>query len=217
MNFGSLAHVLVFEPHHAKNYRVIDNSVRRGSRSWEESKAEGKIPVKKSDWEEANLLAKNVRAHPLLKHIFQDDGLAEESVFWTDQQGLKCKARFDYRVPKHKCILDLKTTKDANPHSRFGFIKSIQNYRYDIQAAHYLEAAKALTKEDYTFLFVAVENKAPYAVSVSVIDDEDLEKATDELQTLKRKISEHKTSNIWPSWDPIIHVLKLKHSGVLNG
>lgn len=70
-------------------------------------------------------------------------GAAEVSVFWTDQHGLRCKARFDYLKPR--LWDDYKTF--ANPNGKVlaqAIADAFRYNRYYIQAAHYRDAAEAI-------------------------------------------------------------------------
>lgn len=72
------------------------------------------------------------------------NGYAEVSVFFTDEAtGVRCKARFDYlRV---KGIVDLKTFMARPDKDTIGaFLLSVQRYGYDLQAAAYLRAWRAM-------------------------------------------------------------------------
>jgi len=81
-----------------------------------------------------------IQKNPDLAAAFEG-GLPEVSVFWEEIEDgfvIRCKARFDYL--KVRGVGDLKSIR--NPLGRpFGdnCTHSIANYRYDIQAAHYLE------------------------------------------------------------------------------
>lgn len=63
-------------------------------------------------------------------------GLAEVSVFWTDERGIRLKCRFDYL--RIKTTVDVKTfalRDDDEPID--GFCRQVASYAYDLQAAHY--------------------------------------------------------------------------------
>lgn len=78
------------------------------------------------------MIAKN----PDLDGCFAN-GYSEVSVFWRSH-GVPCKARFDYL--KVKGIGDLKSiTNQMGREFTRACIDQISNYRYDMQAAHYLE------------------------------------------------------------------------------
>jgi hypothetical protein len=70
-------------------------------------------------------------------------GYAEVSVFWTDfDTGTPLKARFDRLHPG--LVVDFKTFSKRDLTMDRAITRSIQTYRYDIQEAHYLDAAGQL-------------------------------------------------------------------------
>lgn len=99
----------------------------------------------------------------------------ELSLFWGGY-----KARVDGACPLG--ILDLKTTQSASPAE---FERSILNYGYHIQAAHYLEGAAACGICADDFFVVAVESAAPYECAVYRIDHGTLEIGRAELHRLR--------------------------------
>lgn len=70
-------------------------------------------------------------------------GQPEVSVFWTDDTGLRLKARFDYlRVGS---TVDLKTFAAREGREIVdAFAYAVQTYAYDMQAAHYQDARSQL-------------------------------------------------------------------------
>ena len=80
-------------------------------------------------------------------------GFPEVSIFWH-QDGVPCKARFDYL--KQKAIVDLKSfrSKDRIRTLDETILQDLFNYRYDGQAAHYLNgrlAARQLFEDGKVF------------------------------------------------------------------
>ena len=101
-----------------------------------------------------NSLADNGLAHQALN----GKGPTEVSYLWIDPDtGLLCKARTDKVNQMLDALVDLKTTRDA-----LEFPKSIANFGYDRQAAHYLAGWKELTGDDYDFIIPAVETSSPF-------------------------------------------------------
>ena len=82
--------------------------------------------------------ASNITLNPHLARAFTG-GAAEVSVFWVDEDGIACKARHDYVKPR--TLVNLK--KFANQRQRpvdLAIDLAIAEYRYDLQAAHYLDS-----------------------------------------------------------------------------
>lgn len=142
---------------------------------------EGKIFLEPDLIAQIERAAGRVEAHPELGRAFAD-GAAEVSVFWEDESGIPCKARFDYLKPR--AIVDLKSfaLRDTLPDK--AIVQAVARYKYHIQADFYLRAAAQLPRlaeqglvagdhdpdflravldeEEKVFLFVWQANGAPY-------------------------------------------------------
>lgn len=120
--------------------------------------SEGKDLLHGDDWDRAVITGAMIRKNPHLATAFDDSGRSEVSVFWEREilvpvlaadgnipiDGkpamikVPCKARFDKLRPR--AIGDLKSI--TNMRGRDFVVacrNAISDYRYDIQAAHYLE------------------------------------------------------------------------------
>lgn len=86
----------------------------------------------------------SIAVNPDLAAAF-NGGISEVSVFWTRGENVRMKARFDYLKPRG--IGDLKSITNLRqiPIKR-AIREAISNYRYDIQAAHYLEARRQMQR-----------------------------------------------------------------------
>jgi hypothetical protein len=94
---------------------------------------------------EVRAAAANIKLNPHLARAFIG-GTPELSIFWIDEDGLPCKARYDYFKPR--TIVNLK--KFANQRERpvdLAIHLAISEYRYDLQAKHYLDS--------YSYFFAA--------------------------------------------------------------
>lgn len=104
-----------------------------------------------------------------------DNGLSEVSVFWTREDGVRCKARIDKL--KLRGMGDLKSIanereEDLQTAARWRF----ENARHDVQAAHYLEARSkipAFVTAGNVFVGPAIANEAypPHAGPLKFLAD----------------------------------------------
>lgn len=112
----------------------------------------GKTLLRQEQINQIEIAAAMIERHPDLGRAFRD-GAPEVSIFWTDEAtGVPCKARLDYLKPR--LIVDLKTF--SNPYGMSidkAIARAMANYRYHVQAAWYLEAAKVY-EGNKEFLFV---------------------------------------------------------------
>jgi len=149
------------------------------------------------------------------------DGAAEVSAF-TELNGVKCKARADYLIQSGSyagTIIDLKKTRDASPD---GFYRSVEKFRYDVQAAFYTAVFESTlsTVVDPTgwpinggFIFIAVEDTSPNLVQCYELDidciDAGVRAYTDDLKTLQ----ECRATGEWPGYSTAIELLEARHYG----
>jgi hypothetical protein len=173
--------------------------------AWEREMG-GKIEISHDDAITLRGMQASVKAHPIAGKLFTG-GKSEVTVIWTDPRtGLLCKARLDYYLRQRGLVIDLKSTEDASARE---FARSIANYRYHVQHAHYCDAFAVTGHELRAFLFVAVEKSPPYAVNVHCIDAEaearGMELRERDMDTLNRCLQ----ADEWPAYDPSIHTLAL--------
>jgi hypothetical protein len=113
--------------------RILSEFERRAAEA-------GRELLKRADYDRIITASNLITQNPDLATAFSN-GFSEVSVFWDRADGVRCKARFDFL--KARGIGDLKSTR--NPLG-LDFIdacrRAIANYRYDIQAAHYLEGRR---------------------------------------------------------------------------
>lgn len=149
-----------------------------------------------------------VMAHPTAGKLFSGAGEAELSAYWQDPEtGLACRCRPDWWLI-NGVLVDLKTAEDASPEA---FEKSILNYRYHVQAAFYLDGARAaFSRTPFTalppdhFVFVVVEKTPPHAVAVYRLDDDAIEIGRREYQRDLATAAECLRTGEWPAYGDTI-------------
>ena len=158
---------------------------------------QGKIILNPSDAHVVDQMMLSLREHPFSAGLVNGDlkGKAEQSFFCTDKEtGLELKARPDWILDDLSLILDLKTTIDASPK---GFQRSVANYRYFVQASHYLDVVEMSTgTRPQGFLFVAVEKQRPFSTAVYLADqamiDLGKQQAREDLNNIAQWIADNK-------------------------
>lgn len=205
MIIGSATHTAVFEPElFDSEYAVapkVDKRTKAGKAEYaafvEES--EGKTVITLDDMAQIHAIRNSVYDHPKAGPIvMHQGGVAENSIFAEHESGTLVKVRPDWLIPSMGIIADLKTCQDASPE---GFAKSVFNFTYHIQAGMYLSVARAAGIEVDTFLFIAVEKKAPFAVAVYQADAEMIKLGMQEYERgleLYTCCTEH---NEWPGYN----------------
>lgn len=199
--FGKALHCAVLEPaRFATAYQVLpDNAPRKPSISqinakspspdtvlaiqyYERLRRSGRIILPSEDMDRINAMAASIARHPWA-HKMLHGGVSEVVARWTDERtGLPCKLRADYlrdhEKPSRLCI-DVKAVRDASPR---GFQRALWDYLYPLQWAHYTEGFKRIGQELAGFVFLCVENEAPFVAQPYVLDAES-EAAGETLRT----------------------------------
>jgi exodeoxyribonuclease VIII len=206
MALGSLVHTLVLEPHLVESEYYFGQKYDRRTKAGKMHHAqqlelaEGKIFVLPEQQEEAEIMASAVNNDSIASALFKDCAM-EESIFWTHEAtGLKLKSRPDARKivnDKESIIVDLKTTKDASPRK---FAWSCVDFGYYWQAATLKLALESIGQEMQQFIIVAVENSAPYATAVYVMEQDAINQAVADLERWYLAIAQCKDSGVWPAY-----------------
>lgn len=202
MQFGSLVHTAVLEPDElSKRYGVCPpRNTKVGKEAAAQMKADGIEAITQTDWDTAAAISEAVYDHPVASDLLSK-GAPEQSFWWDDKQtGLRCKCRPDWLRPDG-IVVDLKTTQDASPK---GFAKSVANFRYHVQAAHYLNGLEA-----EKFIFIAVEKFYPFAVAVYELDASALIEGDSLAFRDLRRIATCRKLDEWPSYSQEITTLSL--------
>jgi len=172
----------------------------------ENARAKGEIPIKKAVAAEVDAMAEAILAHPKARQLLELPGHSEASAFATDTTtGVPLRARFDRLPDDRSAIIDLKTTEDA---SRDGFTKSVGNFRYDVQEAHYSELLVILEQIVVPMVFIVVEKNAPHLVAVHTLSDEFREIGTADAARARAIYAACKEHDLWPGYpenqDPLM-------------
>lgn len=207
MEFGSLVHSWVLEPDSIESRYLkipkLDRRYKDQKAQYAElearAKESGLTMVDEETWAKAMLIRDAVYGHKAAAAILCK-GDPEQSVLWTNPEtGELCKARADWL--RENFTTDVKTTNDASPS---GFAKSIANYRYHVQSAHYREGF-----ESPQFVWIAVEIEPPYAVAVYADDEDMLAIGKAHRDTDLRTYAECKAKDEWPGYPDLIQTIQL--------
>lgn len=219
MRRGSLIHKLVLEPDDFESEYVLSptDAPKRPSIAqinakkpsdatlkaidyWDafNHKAAGKIVLDAAEFQEAQDISVAVRANPVALEILENATAFEQSIFTEDfETGIKTKVRTDIGIGDR--IYDLKTTKNANVRS---FAASIRSYRYDVQAAFYMDQRNNAGIQTNMFGFIAVDTvDKPYQCTVfHSLTEEAIEQGRAEYTANLKLYAECLESNEWPGY-----------------
>jgi hypothetical protein len=102
----------------------------------------GRIPLPAKQFDQIATDMERIRTNDDIAELLTG-GEAEVSIFWTDQHGLKCKARADYLTPEWWD--DFKTFDNSRGNELEEALANAMRYnRYHVQAVTYREAIEAI-------------------------------------------------------------------------
>ena len=212
MRLGTAVHVAALQPAlFAERYAImpaVDRRTKAGKAEAEAFDADHADKDILRDTEAAScramLLA--IHANPAARAAVRKPGLSEVACNWV-RNGAECKCRID-RVVKGWGIVDVKTVRDASP--RF-FETEISNRQYHLQAAMYLDGARAcgLVGPDAVYCIVAVSNTEPHLAAVYHIDDHALRAGAWEMDMLIEMHRHCTETGVWPGYSDQVESIGL--------
>jgi hypothetical protein len=213
MAAGTLAHCAILEPATlAQRYAVrpagMDGRTKEG-KAWAEANA-GRDIITAEQHATAEAQRAAVLAVPELAALLSS-GYAETSVFWFDDvTGIYCKARPDWAhtlADGRVILLDLKTTADESP---AGFARSVANFGYHRQDAHYSDGfTRATGIEVAAFVFAAVSATPPHLAVPYMLDDSAKAAGRAQRDELLARYAACLQANEWPAYGSGVQVLAL--------
>jgi hypothetical protein len=236
MRFGTAFHSLVLEPaDHARRYvraGRCSGVLKSGKRAGLQCESDGTVhhggawfcgthagdrrndpggPEVLGEDDAATLgdMAAAVAAHPWAGAALALPGMTEVSIVFDDRaSGVRCKMRADRIVQgdRLRCVIDLKTARDASPDA---FARTIHERGYHRQAALYLRGCAAAGIDVDGYAIVAVDKEPPHATAVYQLDDQDLQAGGDEVDRLLALYAECAASGRWPGYGDGVTPIRL--------
>ena len=210
MVFGSVAHALVLEPERDDLFTIkpegLDRRTKDGKAMWEELVARGLPIIDMEDYYRACRVRDAVFAHPMARELLAGID-AEASLQWRGYSAdVLCKAKVDGIGPGG--IVDLKTTRDANP-SRLS--STIASFQYHLQAAHYQYGVASDPGGPglLPFTFIFVEAEAPFGVSVARLSDDAMQRGLDRMERAAELYAHCLSTGQWPAYEAVTHTVGL--------
>lgn len=195
-DFGHVVHELVLDA--GAGIDIIDADdwrTKAAKEARDESRAAGRAPVLRDDYDRATECAEAVRRHPLAARLLDAADHTEAVLIWGDN-GIQRKAKLDLIAGRFG--VDLKTAESANADR---FARSAANYGYFTQDAWYRDALTAcLNINDPAFLFLVVENRPPHLVNVIELDPYDVQLGRAHNQRALDLYRQCVTTNTWPGY-----------------
>lgn len=203
---GSLLHAAMLEPDDFKDsYAIgpdVNLSTKIGKEEWEKFKADsvGKELIRGKDGEKIIGMRRSIWRHPLASALLHAAGDRELSFTWIDHlTRVVCKGRLDKKVIDRRGnrVVDLKKTRKVHPDK---FARSVIDYGYHMQAAHYLNGSAELSDSVEFYDIIGVEETPPYEVCVFKMTDEFLEEGRRQLLLQLGRYKRACEANLWPGF-----------------
>ena len=207
MRLGQIIHRAILEPDTVKGAWVVrPEGMVFTTKEGKEWKAAQTLPIITAE-EEATItgMRDSVHAHPAVKRVLAN-ARTEVSLFANGEDGVLRKARIDALPESGNVIVDIKSCQSADADM---MAKSVASYRYDVQAAYYLDICKLLGIDKSEFLFVCVEKQPPYAVAVYALDQTAIEWGRKQYQSDLALLRHCEAENHWPAFTQEITTLSL--------
>lgn len=209
LRFGTFVHAAILEPHTLNDLYAtapdVDKRTKQGKEDWAAfaTANAGKTILDAEESALGHLVASHAKM--ALKHHKVAFGLTE-AMYHVDYNGIPLKAAIDGVSGDY--LWDIKTTDDASP---AGMLKSIRNYRYNLQAYWYrLVYELATGHRPLGFRFLFVEKEPPFATAVCEIGPELMSWAIADFEKALTLYRDCTASGIWPAYPDDIQVIDVK-------
>lgn len=216
MQIGTLVHTAILEPHNFDGSFTIapdcDKRTKDGKAAWEAAEKEasdkGTILCKASDISMVLQMTAAVNLHRSAKAALEAGGLVEASLYADcPETKVRRRGRPDL-ISKGNVIIDVKTcAKGAGGKAEFA--KAVANWRYDVQAAYYLDLARDCGHEKEGFVYIVVEKEPPYAVAVYQLDLESIEAGRKQYKKNLQLLAECIEFDEWPAYSSEVEIISL--------
>lgn len=189
----------------------------------DDCRARGVTPLKSSEVDQIGMIADRVRSRLDMMGIIIDPQRSEVAAL-SVVDGIWCRCMVDNApLDPSLPLYDLKTTAGSvHPDA---LARTVADYGYDVQAAHYLRTWKEATGEDRKFRFIFVEKTPPFEVGVVELYADGLSRpandyASDEMLTgdwfadAEQKLTRARMqwracldSGVWPGYPPRVALI----------
>lgn len=166
-DIGKLAHSMLLDTPE-KIVRIDVDSFRSDEAKYYRDKAwkEGKIPVLKTAYEQAELMVESAYHQLSLSpegQMFLGDGYSEQTICWIEG-GIWHRAKMDRITLQRHVMFDYKTTETLSNIDDYNRI--IVNLQYHLSAAHYIEGEIQLHKQEPDFFLIVQETQPPFTLAI---------------------------------------------------
>ncbi len=211
-DFGQASHVAILEPERFEA-AVFKGPINRMGSNWKDAKAEatntGRICLTAGDYDDVLAIRDGVHANARINAIITGGKPeVEHSGFWIDPiTGQLCRCRPDLYRADLKLMLDLKSTQSARPEA---FARSVINYGYHAQEAHYSDGYRENGREVEGFVFLAWEKKSPYASALYELPPSIVDEGRAIIRSALATYDQCQRANEWPAYGDEVQELSFQ-------
>lgn len=198
MRLGTAIHAKVLEPEAFRRdyiYCPAECSDKRTNAYKEWAATAGdRIALNEADGTTIHTAAAALTMHPIASKIIRAAELTEKSVTYADPAtGADCRFRFDGIAGP--IVFDVKTIAECSIDK---ISRSIWDYGYHVQAAHYLTGLETLDPgTEWRFMFLFVETSEPWRVRTIELGPSEIELGRFERAALIRDLLSRNASGDW--------------------
>lgn len=166
----------------------------KSAAAWVSEQGEGAIIIAPADREKLWAQTRQILANPMSRSLLENSIGREFNVRWQ-HEGHACRCRCDGATEEG--WYDVKTTREVDPLKTFW--RAVDDYHYQIQAAHYLSAAMQCGWKRHRMQFIATSTSYPYRCEVVYLPDALLRIGERQVSRLLKEL-DRRTK--WESWLP---------------
>ena len=211
-DFGTATHLAILEPNDFESKVVRGPEDRKGNK-WsdlaEACRIDGKVLLTAGQYDEVLMIRDTVHADQWINAIITGGKPeVEASGYWIDPEtGVLTRCRPDLYRADLGIMLDVKTSESAAPDD---FARSVDNYGYHAQEAHYTDGYRELGRQVDGFVILTLEKKGPYATAVYELPPSIVDEGRAIIRKSMATYAECLKANKWPGYPSGVQELAFK-------
>ena len=212
LDFGSASHTAILEPELFEAQVMRGPADRRGN-NWKDAVAEaehfGRIVLVAEDYDNILTIRDAIHANARINAIITGgQPEVEASGFWIDPAtGILTRCRPDLYRADLRLMLDAKSTASAHPDA---FARSVVNFGYHAQEAHYSDGYRELGRDVDGFLFLAWEKESPFAFALYELPPSIVDEGRAIIRKSLDTYAACAAANQWPAYGDEVTELRFK-------
>ena len=208
MTLGTLAHMLLLEPHREYTDLAIWTGKVKNGKVWDafEEANKEKLIVKPQELGKAREMVAGVLANPMVANALRkQQGQAELEYMGVDEVfEVPVKGGFDWI--SDTMILDVKKTAGT---IREFEQRSIYKYGYHIQAAFYQRLAKLMDGKERMYGWIVIEDSEPFECQIVLPHEQHLSDGEAIVEEALAKFMVCMRDKTWPGYEQYIKTAEL--------